>query len=64
MTLKLAQENLGVLHNFFLAQDTIFPGVHPAWTKHGFHTGANFFPIFSYCFNVVAFKTEIYEYDI
>ena len=37
MTLTLAQENLGVSHNFFSGQATIFSGA--GWTKHGFHTG-------------------------
>ena len=37
MTLALAQENIGVSHNFFLGA---FPDINPAWTKHGFHTGS------------------------
>ena len=29
---------------FFLAQATIFPGLHPAWTKNGFHSGVLLVP--------------------
>ena len=34
-----ARESKALISIFALAQATIFSGVHPAWTKHGFHTG-------------------------
>ena len=36
-----ARESKALMAIFALAQATIFSGVHPAWTKHGFHTGQN-----------------------
>ena len=33
-----ARESKALILIFALAQATIFSGVHPAWTKHGFHT--------------------------
>ena len=35
-----ARKSKAFISIFVLAQATIFSGVHPAWTKHGFHTGA------------------------
>ena len=34
-----AREFKAFISIFVLAQATIFSGVHPAWTKHGLHTG-------------------------